>query len=254
MTNLYKTAQVASIIGIHPNTVRMYEELELIPKAQRLSNGYRVFNDYHIEQFKLARTALKVEILQNGLRKKIINIIKLSAKGQFLEAINCTNDYINQVKLEIENAEEAIDISKKLLLGINSNETNKVFTRKQTAQYLNVTIDTLRNWEMNSLLTVKRKENGYRVYTEDDIQRLKIIRTLRCSNYSLSAILRMISAIDKDNEIDIREAINTPKEDEEIVTACDKLLTSLNNAQKNANIMLSQLKYMNKKFNINSTL
>ena len=62
------------------------------------------------------------------------------------------------------------------------------------------------------------------------------------------------SAIDKDNEIDIREAINTPKEDEEIVTACDKLLTSLNNAQKNANIMLSQLKYMNKKFNINSTL
>ena len=49
MTNLYKTAQVASIIGIHPNTVRMYEELELIPKAQRLSNGYRVFNDYHIE-------------------------------------------------------------------------------------------------------------------------------------------------------------------------------------------------------------
>ena len=69
MTNLYKTAQVASIIGIHPNTVRMYEELELIPKAQRLSNGYRVFNDYHIEQFKLARTALKVEILQNGLRK-----------------------------------------------------------------------------------------------------------------------------------------------------------------------------------------
>ena len=186
--------------------------------------------------------------------EKIINIIKLSAKGQFLEAINCTNDYINQVKLEMENAEEAIDISKKLLLGINSNETNKVFTRKQTAQYLNVTIDTLRNWEMNSLLTVKRKENGYRVYTEDDIQRLKIIRTLRCSNYSLSAILRMISAIDKDNEIDIREAINTPKEDEEIVTACDKLLTSLNNAQKNANIMLSQLKYMNKKFNINSTL
>ena len=64
-------------------------------------------------------------------------------------------------------------------LGINSNETNKVFTRKQTAQYLNVTIDTLRNWEMNSLLTVKRKENGYRVYTEDDIQRLKIIRTLK---------------------------------------------------------------------------
>lgn len=98
MENTYKTTEVAKIIGIHPNTVRLYEDLELIPKANRLSNGYRIFNDYHIEQFNLVRTALKVEVLQNGLRKKIINIIKLSAKGEFEEAIICTNDYINQSK------------------------------------------------------------------------------------------------------------------------------------------------------------
>ena len=27
----YKTAQVAAIIGIHPNTVRFYEKMELLP-------------------------------------------------------------------------------------------------------------------------------------------------------------------------------------------------------------------------------
>lgn len=252
MENTYKTSEVAKIIGIHPNTVRLYEDLELIPKDNRLSNGYRIFNDYHIEQFNLARTALKVEVLQNGLRKKIINIIKLSAKGEFEEAIICTNDYINQVKNERRNAEEAIEISKQLLLGIKNNESDMFLTRKQTAEYLNITIDTLRNWEMNGLLSIKRKENGYRVYTSSDIKKLKIIRTLRCANYSLASILRMINAISNSSKVDIKEVINTPDNNEDIVTACDKLLTSLNNAEKNANVILKQLRFMNNRFNANS--
>lgn len=33
----YTTAEVAAIIGIHPNTVRLYEKLNLIPKPERLS-------------------------------------------------------------------------------------------------------------------------------------------------------------------------------------------------------------------------
>lgn len=90
MGNKYKTAQVAKIIGVHPNTVRMYEKLDLIPKTQRLSNRYRVFTDFHTKQFRLARTAFEVEVLQSGLRKKIINIIKLSAKGEFQKAVICT--------------------------------------------------------------------------------------------------------------------------------------------------------------------
>jgi DNA-binding transcriptional MerR regulator len=248
MENKYKTAQVAKLIGIHPNTVLLYEELELIPKAQRLSNGYRVFTEFHIEQFQLARTALKVEVLQSGLRKKIIHIIKLSAKGEFQKAINYTNDYINQVKIEQQNAEEAIEITKKLLLGIQKEQKNISLTRKQTAQLLQVTIDTLRNWEMNGLLSVKRKKNGYRIYTQNDIQLLKIIRSLRCANYSLSSILRMIDAISINAEIDIREVINTPRKEEDIVTACDKLLTSLGNAEANANIILIHLTVMQEKY------
>lgn len=70
--NTYKTAEIAAIIGIHPNTVRLYEELELIPRAERRPNGYRIFTDFHIEQLRLVRLALSAEVLQNGLRKKII--------------------------------------------------------------------------------------------------------------------------------------------------------------------------------------
>lgn len=254
MKNTYKTSEVAKMVGVHVNTVRLYEELELIPIVKRLPNGYRVFTDYHIEQFNLARTALKVEVLQNGLRKKIIEIVKLSAKSEFEEAINLTNDYINQVINERSKAEEAIELSKNILLGIEVKENEIVLTRSEAADYLQVTIDTLRNWELNGLFTAKRKKNGYRIYTESDLNILKIIRTLRCANYSLSSILRMLNAITKNNNIDIKEVINNPEDDEEIVTACDKLLTSLNDAEINAKIILNQLEDMKSKFNINSTL
>ena len=249
MASSYKTAEVASIIGVHPNTVRLYEKLNLIPKAKRLDNGYRVFNEFHIEQFKLARTAFKVEILQNGLRKKIINIIKTSARGDVQKAIEYCEDYINQLNREEKNAEEAIELAKKIILGEEKIENQISFTRKQAADYLDVTIDTLRNWEMNGLLSIKRKENGYRIYTEEDIKILKIIRSLRCANYSIASILRMINEVSKNSKIDIRAVIDTPNKDEDIVTACDKLLTSLNKAEENAKFMMKQLVSMKEKFN-----
>ena len=33
--------------------------------------------------------------------------------------------------------------------------------RKEVSEYLGITMDALRNWETNGLLTVKRKQNGY---------------------------------------------------------------------------------------------
>lgn len=246
--NTYKTVEIARKIGIHPNTVRLYEKLGLIPKPKRKPNGYRVFTDFHLEQFKFARTALKVEVLQNGLRKKAIDIIKTSAAGDFDRAICLTEKYSQQIQDEQRNAEEAIVIAEQLLLGSDKESDILFLTRKEVADLLKISMDTLRNWEMNGLLTVKRKQNGYRVYTDEDIRLLKIIRSLRCANYSLSAILRMLYALSGNTLVNIREAINTPGENDNVVSVCDKLLTSLRYAGENAHDMLTQLKRMKKQF------
>lgn len=206
----YKTSQVAAIIGIHPNTVRLYEKLKLIPTPERLSNGYRVFTDRHIEQCRLVRIAFQVEVLQNGLRKKITETVKASADGDFDAAILLIHEYLEQLVQERINAEEAIEIVKQLLSG-SAGLCTKRLKRKEVSEALGISMDTLRNWEMNGLLTVKRKENGYRVYTEDDIRRLKVIRSLRCANYSLEAILRLLQQLSQNPDTDIRAALNTPK-------------------------------------------
>ena len=95
----YKTAEVAAVIGVHPNTVRLYEEWGLIPAAKRQKNGYRVFTTFHIQQFWLARTAFQIEVLQGGLRKKIVEVVKLSAQGNFDGAILLTREYVADLGL-----------------------------------------------------------------------------------------------------------------------------------------------------------
>jgi len=41
MSTTYTTGQIARLAGLHPNTVRKYEEWKLIQKPQRKENGYR---------------------------------------------------------------------------------------------------------------------------------------------------------------------------------------------------------------------
>ena len=243
----YKTSEVAKLIGIHSNTVRMYEDLGLISKPSRKDNGYRVFTDLHIYQLKLARKALEVEILQNGLRKKAIAIVKTLAKQDFDRAIVLTKQYIESIKKEIHNANEAVDIADRL---INRLKDEKDFNlkRKEVSELLGLSMDTLRNWEMNGLVSIKRKENGYRIYTYEDIQRLKVIRSLRCGNYSLSAILRMLNKLSEDHKADINEVLNSPNENEDIISVCDKLISSLNLAKKNAEEILEMLYEMKRKY------
>ncbi len=250
----YKTSEIAYHTGIHPNTVRLYEELKLIPKPKRKENGYRIFTEFHMEQMRLVRMALKIEVLQNGLRKQVITIIKTSALGDLNGAIRLAQDYLQQIRREQGHAEEAITLTEKLMAGDCGETDTTVFTRKAAADHLGISMDTLRNWEMNGLLTVKRKQNGYRIYTNDDIRRLKIIRSLRCANYSLSAILRMLNTLSHNPMANIRQTIDTPQEDEDIISVGDKLQTALKHAEQNALRMIAHLEKMKQQFQTNPTL
>ena len=131
--------------------------MKLIPKPERLSNGYSRIYRFHIWQCKLIRLAFQVEVLQNGLRKKIVRMVTVSAAGEFDTAIILTEEYLKQLRQERRNAEEAIKIVKQLLSG-GAQENSHNLKRKDVSNLLDISMDTLRNWEMNGLLTVKRKK------------------------------------------------------------------------------------------------
>ncbi|HKM34506.1 MAG TPA: MerR family transcriptional regulator [Lachnospiraceae bacterium] len=244
--NTYSTSQIAKIVGVHPNTMRMYEEWGMIQIPARKSNGYRVFTDIHIDQIHLAKKAFQIDILQAGLRVKIIAAVKYSAKYQFDQALSFVQEYLEIADREIVNAIDVVSIVDELKIPPKTD--TRYLRRAEAARELGLTIDTIRNWEMNGLIKVKRKENGYRVYNSMDMNRLKVIRSLRCANYSLSAILRMLNALDRRKNVDVFEILNTPDENEDIVQACDKLIHSLKKAKENAGEVLQLLIEMKNKY------
>ena len=120
--------------------------------------------------------------------------------------------------------------------------------RKEVSRYLDISVDSLRNWEMNGLMTIKRMQNGYRIYTDADIRQLKIIRVLRCANYSLESIRRMMQQLLENPDADIREILDTPVQNNDIISSCDRLLLSLSKAEINAEKIMILLKEIHEKF------
>jgi len=238
--SVFRTAELARIAGVHPNTVRFYEDVGFLPPVFRQPNGYRVFTQAHLQQLLLIRTALKSEILHNDLRKAAIEIIRLSAASQFEAAFIKCKTYTQLIEKEIQACQEAIQLVHAFL----ADQQMDVFlelTRNQVAELLGLSVDVLRNWELNGLIEVPRKANGYRIYTEKEISELKIIRTLRSAGFSLMSILRLMNQLRSQGNIDVETTLDTPGDNEDIVSVADRLLTSLNIALQSSLQLTSQL-------------
>lgn len=242
----YTTSRIASAVGVHPNTVRLYERIGFITAPGRRPNGYRVFTELHLLQVQLVRAALNVELVQNGLRREVLAIVDAMARQSYDEAIALAERRIGHLRRERAAAEDALRHVRDLLTPADGPARTEplMLTRKEEADHLDTTIDALRNWEMNGLLQVKRKQNGYRVYSAADLNRLAIIRALRAANYSLAAILRLLDALDRDAAADIEHVLDHPDPDDDILSVCDRLLTSLDAAERNAFEMIELLERM----------
>jgi DNA-binding transcriptional MerR regulator len=202
-----------------------------------------------MEQMRLARVALRRGFVEGGIRKLALSIIKTAASGNLEKALDEARDYLDHIDNEKSRAEEALEILQKWM-----NEKSEAgaavlsLSRGDTAVLLGVTTDALRNWERNGLLAVPRNDNtGYRVYGQKEIDRAKVIRTLRKANYSIMAIMRMLKAVDTDSrESKILEIVSTSQPDEDMVYATDRWVLSLEEIEKDAAELIAQIKRMMK--------
>lgn len=125
----YSTCEISKEFGLHPNTIRFYEEIGFLPQIPRKENGYRIYNEVNLEQLKLIRIGLKSELLQNGLRKEIIKIIKTSANGNYDEALELSKKHFDNLLKEEKKAKDSIEVVEKGILYEDSTN-KKSYTRK----------------------------------------------------------------------------------------------------------------------------
>jgi DNA-binding transcriptional MerR regulator len=228
------------MIGVHPNTIRFYEEMKLLPVIPRTESGYRVFSDRHLEQLWLLRTAFRAEIISDRLRQEVYQIVKTAAKNDIDGAYRDTLQYLEHIREEKAKAEEAIRITVNIIEDTEKQESVLYNGRLKIAGILGITVDVLRDWERNGLIKVPRTAGGRTTYGLKEMNRLKIICTLRNAHYSMMSILRMLNRLDQGDR-NVREVIDTPGDDEDIVCAADRYITALGLAEKDAQEMLDML-------------
>ena len=151
--------------------------------------------------------------------------------------------YLARVRMERTSAEAAVEFLERWADGHLMDSSHQKMHIRQAAAHLNVSVDMLRNWERNGLITVSRDpENGYRLYGTAEFGRLRVIRILVQSGYSLMAILQMMLQFDRGKRDNLRDALNVPHEEErEVQIVADRWLASLVELEERAQAIIQQV-------------
>jgi hypothetical protein len=89
-----RTSDVARAAGVHPNTVRLYEERGFLPPIPRNPSGYRLFTEAHVDQMRLARTALRGPWPGRNIKRSALALVRRAASGDLGGALEQAYSYL----------------------------------------------------------------------------------------------------------------------------------------------------------------
>ncbi len=242
---ILRTTDIATAVGVHPNTVRVYEQWGFLPPVPRASNGYRLYTQFHLDQMRLARTALHGGWPGRAIRRSALALVRQSASGDMRGALQQARQHLILVKAERAQAEAAADYLEKWANGELDTERTTPLQISEAAELLNVSTDMLRNWERNGLIKVPRERgNRYRLYGPIELGRLRVLRLLYRAGYSSMAILRMVRQLERGQRTNLRQILDTPPPEEDLFTTADRWLSTLAEQEQRAREMIGQLQNM----------
>jgi DNA-binding transcriptional MerR regulator len=236
-----RTHHLAKALGVHVNTIRLYEAQGYLPAIPRGANGYREYSPLHLEQARLAQLTLQWPYV--GDKTLLAQLVTSAASGDLGMAMEHAYQYLALIRMERTLAEAAIEYLERWAAGYLLDTPRQRVRIGEAARHLNVSVDTLRNWERNGLIDVPRDPaNGYRLYGTAEFGRLRVIRTLVKSGYSLMSILQMLRQFDAGERQNLRDALDLPREEDELVQViADRWLTSLIALESRAQAIIRQI-------------
>jgi DNA-binding transcriptional MerR regulator len=235
-----RTSDLAKAVGVHPNTVRRYVDKGRLPPVEYSPSGYRRFTPRHLDCLRLAWLVYSSPYAGKALYLSVVHVLQATVNGDLKGALELAREHLKLVRAERRQAEIAADLLEHWASQPPAEDTMKPLRIGQVADLLSVSIDMVRNWDRNGLIDVPRDPaNGYRRYGAQEISRLRIIRMLSRSGYSMSAILRMLIQLDQGDRTNLRRALDTPRPDEDAYLASDRWLSTLAGQEQRAHTMIA---------------
>lgn len=217
-----------------------------IQKADRNANGYRIFSDIQLLQTKICRLIFGHLYSNRQIRQLGYKVIEAAAKCEIVQCRLLAVEYINTIRKEINKAQITSDILSQWMNRETISISKNQYNRRQVANLLGTTVETVRNWERNGLvLSNIYGEFNERLFDDSDMERLRIIYMLRQTGYSMSSIHRCLTMFDTGYKDIGLTLLNKPEDEEYLLSAGDQWLNVLHNLEYDAvNILplIDQLK------------
>ena len=95
-----KRGQLAEMSGCHSETIRYYEQIGLLSKPRRGSNGYRYYNENHLQRLRLIRKSKQLGFDNENIRE-LIEISQGIGRHTRAEVKHLTENHIELIRQRI---------------------------------------------------------------------------------------------------------------------------------------------------------
>jgi hypothetical protein len=131
MPNILRTSDLARIVGVHPNTVRLYEVKGYLAPVPRSENGYRRFTTRHLEQLRLAHLVFSWPHIFSW--QVVHDLVLCAADDDLGMALEWAYEYLMLVRMERTRAEAAVEFMERWARGQLVETTKHRLSIGQTA-------------------------------------------------------------------------------------------------------------------------
>ena len=196
------TGALAAQLGIHPNTLRWYESAGYLPTVPRTPGGYRRYGPELVRLARIVRESQPLLRLFGPIRRAtfvFLNKYRDEGAPPYSSALQRLDELIALLRDEHRLALDALAALERFRRGEQTPPRGSGPLRPigLVAAETGLTRDRIINWERDGLCRYPRSPAGYRLFGAEEIDRLLIIRSCRTAGFSLTAIRRLLRAIDE---------------------------------------------------------
>lgn len=237
-----KIGRLSQLTGVKAATIRFYEKCGFLEPAKRLPNDYRVFCRRHIYQIRVCRLVFG-GFVNKRLRKISWGVLQASRDWNLEAYRQAADRYLQAVEEDIRRTKIAVDIVMDKLQ--ETEEERFVYTKKQAAGLAGVTSETIRNWERNGLFR-QRAQYEKRLYSQQELNRMYVIRLLLDNGYSMMAVRSFFEEYDGGGREPAMRQLMEPGKNEDLIYRADRYMETLLETEEKARQLCAMADEMEK--------